>query len=48
MPKSGRWEIRKDDELFLSGFGTAHQAALIAKQHGIILSFYQQKTERVA
>ncbi|MCH8135729.1 MAG: hypothetical protein IIB77_07105 [Proteobacteria bacterium] len=35
------WLISKDGEIILSGIGTSSQAALIAKQHGIVLTEFK-------
>jgi len=36
-----RWRVSKDGEIVLFGTGTSTQAALIAKQHGIVLTEFK-------
>jgi len=42
------WLISKDGKIVLSGIGTSSQAALIAKQHGIVLTEFEDRNEKVA
>lgn len=45
IPEIGCWEIREGDKVVYSGIGTATQAALIAKQHRIIITKFIQYRE---
>jgi len=37
-----RWRISKDNEIILSGVGTASQAQAIASAHGIVLTKFHR------
>ncbi len=41
-----RWTIFKGGKIVLFGFGNANTAALIAKQHGILLTVFKDRKKR--
>jgi len=43
-----RWLVSKDGKIVLFGIGTSSQAALIAKQHGIVLTEFKDLSNKRA